>query len=97
MAGVIGLWALATPVFGSADEPAHATRAAAVARGELTGATPSPERRGFVSVRLPAAYGFATAQAVVFSTFVVWLLGPGWSTSGTRPPVLPPPRAARSA
>jgi len=31
--GLSGLWAVAAPLFANADEPAHATRAAAIARG----------------------------------------------------------------
>jgi hypothetical protein len=34
---VIGLWSLSTPLLGGADEPVHVIKAAAVARGQLTG------------------------------------------------------------
>jgi hypothetical protein len=66
VAAVVGLWAVATPVFASADENAHVTRAAAVARGELTGET-VPDREGFVSVSLPEAYAFGSMQAGCFA------------------------------
>lgn len=36
-AALSGLWAVATPLFGSPDEPAHAIRAAAAAEGKLKG------------------------------------------------------------
>jgi hypothetical protein len=57
VAAVTGLWSLATPLFASADEPAHVVRAAAIARGELTGTTPrSKLLKGYTYVRLPAIY-----------------------------------------
>jgi Predicted membrane protein (DUF2142) len=57
VAVVTGLWSLATPLFASADEPAHVVRAASVARGELLGRTPrSEELKGYTYVRLPRIY-----------------------------------------
>jgi hypothetical protein len=54
---VVGLWGLAAPLFANADEPAHAIRAASVARGELVGRTPSSkELNGYTIVRLPSIY-----------------------------------------
>jgi hypothetical protein len=54
---VTGLWSLATPLFASADEPAHVIRAASVARGELLGRTPrSDELKGYTYVKLPRIY-----------------------------------------
>jgi len=67
MAALSGSWALATPVAGSADEPAHVNHAAAIARGELTGATLRPPVQGVVSVELPASYGFAARRAHCFA------------------------------
>jgi Predicted membrane protein (DUF2142) len=57
IAAVTGLWSLATPLFASADEPAHVIRAAAVGRGELTGR--QDQRKNFESyvwVNLPEIY-----------------------------------------
>ena len=54
---VTGLWSLATPLFASADEPAHVIRAASVARGELLGRTPRSDKlKGYTYVRLPRIY-----------------------------------------
>jgi hypothetical protein len=54
---VVGLWGLAAPLFANADEPAHAIRAASVARGELVGREPrSKELNGYTVVRLPSIY-----------------------------------------
>lgn len=58
-----GLWALATPLFGSPDEPAHVIRAASVARGELIGRDPHDEKmEGARIVDVPLV--FATAHDV---------------------------------
>jgi hypothetical protein len=51
-AALSGLWAVATPPFASPDEPAHAIRAAAVARGELKGT----ETHGVPGVRDGAVF-----------------------------------------
>ena len=62
LAGLSGAWALATPLFASPDEPAHAIRAAAVARGELTGTEPAARsdiRPGSLLVDVPAVYARA--------------------------------------
>ena len=37
IAALMGLWAVATPIAAAPDEPAHLVKAAAVARGQLTG------------------------------------------------------------
>lgn len=42
LSALSAVWALATPIAASPDEPAHIVRAASVARGEIVG-TPSPE------------------------------------------------------
>jgi uncharacterized membrane protein len=60
VATLTGLWALATPLFANADEPAHVVRAASIARGELIGKTPrSKALKGYTFVRLPAIYNSA--------------------------------------
>ncbi len=71
MAGLTGLWAVAAPLFANADEPAHATHAAAVARGQLTGEEPdsaSRARKGFLFVDLPEAYRLSSVDAGCFAT-----------------------------
>ena len=60
VAAVVGLWSVATPLFGSADEQAHVVRAASVGRGELIGREPrSKLLEGYRFVRLPAIYDSA--------------------------------------
>lgn len=49
---LMSLWALATPLMAVPDEPAHATRAAAVARGQIT-APPSPTVPWQLEVQVP--------------------------------------------
>ncbi len=64
---VTGCWALATPIFGSPDEPAHAIRAVSVVRGQVLGDEPRHEPpnpfslvphglRGSLAVRIPAVW-----------------------------------------
>jgi len=53
-------WALATPLMASPDEPAHAIRAAAVARGDLAG-TPSVEKPGQLDALVPRWVSHANA------------------------------------
>src|SRR6266699_1989315 len=68
VATLAGLWSLATPLFGSADEPAHAVRAASVARGEITGRTPLPKVLvGQTYVTLPAIWASASWQLECFA------------------------------
>jgi hypothetical protein len=68
LAALIGLWSVATPLFGSADEPAHVVRAAAVGRGELTGRTPdADDLDGYVYVDLPAIYDSAGRHVGCFA------------------------------
>jgi hypothetical protein len=68
VAALTGLWSLATPLFGSADEPAHVVRAASVARGEITGRTPRPKVLvGQTFVRLPAIYASASSHLECFA------------------------------
>jgi hypothetical protein len=53
---LIEVWSLATPLMASPDEPAHAIKAAAVARGEFFGTPAHPTKRGLsseVTVRVP--------------------------------------------
>jgi hypothetical protein len=52
------LWALATPVMGVPDEPAHVRRAAALVRGQLIGETATtPEGDRLDTVRVPETLG----------------------------------------
>src|SRR5712691_4835000 len=68
VAALTGLWSLATPLFASADEPAHVVRAASVARGEITGRTPRPKVFvGQTFVRLPAIYASASPHLECFA------------------------------
>lgn len=53
------LWSLATPIFASPDESAHATKAVAQVRGQLIGDPPrDDEGSGFPTVALPDDYRF---------------------------------------
>jgi hypothetical protein len=68
IAGVTGLWSIGTPLFASADEPAHVVRAAAVGRGELTGR--QDQRKDFESyvyVKLPEIYESAGRNLMCFA------------------------------
>jgi Predicted membrane protein (DUF2142) len=68
VAALTGLWALGTPLFANADEPAHVVRAASVARGELVGKTPhSKLLKGYTLVKLPAIYDAAGAHLNCFA------------------------------
>jgi hypothetical protein len=49
-------WSLATPLFASPDEPAHVSRAASVARGQLLGRTPPHDPHGQLLVKVPAIF-----------------------------------------
>ena len=60
-----GLWGITNPPFAAPDEPAHVLRAYALAHGELTGKTPTPQdirrldlrdRKDYLLVRAPALY-----------------------------------------
>ena len=51
----MGLWSLAMPLYGSPDEPAHVTKAAAVARGQLLGRDVDTSRGVFTHVKVPRA------------------------------------------
>lgn len=62
------LWSLASPLFSVADEPAHAVRAAAVARGQLGGrdSTAFDDRQVRTEVRVPLVYATATTLPVCY-------------------------------
>ena len=49
--GLAASWSIATPMFGSVDEPAQMTRATAVAHGQIFGRKTSPAA---ISVKIPA-------------------------------------------
>ncbi|WP_255768403.1 DUF2142 domain-containing protein [Pseudarthrobacter sulfonivorans] len=55
--GLSGAWTFATPLMGAPDEPAHAIKAAAVVRGELTGRE-MPDGGAFQLVTVPAGIGY---------------------------------------
>lgn len=68
LATISSVWALATPLMSGPDESSQAVRAAAVARGELTG---SPDSGGlgrnvFTVVEVPEAYSGLESAAVCF-------------------------------
>lgn len=70
--GLGALWSLAVPLMASPDEPSHVVRAAAVARGQLSGtandAPQSTERPGVGTlVRLPSDFAAATALPNCFA------------------------------
>lgn len=68
IAAVTGLWSIATPLFASADEPAHVVRAAAVGRGELTGRQDQRKNfESFVYVKLPEIYESAGRNLMCFA------------------------------
>jgi len=58
-AALSSLWLLATPLFGAPDEPAHAIRAASVARLDIVG-DEVPEVEDRLVVEAPKAYGDAS-------------------------------------
>ena len=60
-------WALANPLTAAPDEPAHATKAAAVVRGELVGAVYNPEHPGWGHVTVPAVVAFTTQMPNCFA------------------------------
>ena len=86
------LWALASPLFGVADEPAHVVRAAAVARGQLGGhdRTDFADRQVRTEVRLPLVYATATTlpSCYIGRTGVPAGCAPGFSGSEEAGPVL---------
>lgn len=49
-------WALATPMAGSPDEPAHIIRAVSIVRGELVGAHVPGKSEAWTQVQVPATY-----------------------------------------
>ncbi|KUM38404.1 DUF2142 domain-containing protein [Arthrobacter sp. EPSL27] len=55
--GLSSAWAVATPLMGVPDEPAHVIKAAAVVRGELTGRE-MPDGGAFQLVTVPAGIGY---------------------------------------
>lgn len=57
-----GTWAVATPLFGAPDEPAHVIRAAAVARGQILGKSAPGRGRPDTAVRVPRAYDVMGAR-----------------------------------
>ncbi|HEY8215729.1 MAG TPA: DUF2142 domain-containing protein [Acidimicrobiia bacterium] len=59
-AALCSLWALATPLFGAPDEPAHAIRAASVARLQIVGEEVPSEIEDRLVVDAPKAYGDAS-------------------------------------
>jgi hypothetical protein len=65
LAGMIGMWLLATPLLASPDEPQHLVRAASVARGTLLGrSTGSPSTTRF---SLPAPFADVSAYPRCFA------------------------------
>ena len=58
----MGLWSLATPLFGGPDEPAHVIKAAAVVRGQLVGEVVGGAKSPFARVQVPEFY--ATTRAI---------------------------------
>jgi hypothetical protein len=59
-AALSSLWALATPLFGAPDEPAHAIRAASVVRFQIVGDEVPSEPEDRLVVDAPKAYGDAS-------------------------------------
>ncbi len=53
---VLAAWALANPLMAAPDEPAHATKASAVVRGQLLGEDLDPDVPGAESVRVPTLF-----------------------------------------
>lgn len=72
LTALVALWSLAVPLMASPDEPSHVVKAAAVARGQLSG-TPNPveqsvERPGVGTlVRLPSDFADALALPNCFA------------------------------
>ncbi|NTW42441.1 MAG: DUF2142 domain-containing protein [Cellulomonadaceae bacterium] len=64
---VFAAWALANPLTAAPDEPAHATKAAAVVRGELVGEVFDPAHPGWGLVDVPAIVAFTTKMPNCFA------------------------------
>lgn len=60
------LWSVANPPMAAPDEPAHVVRAAAVVRGEVTGAAQAGEP-GSAVVEVPALYAYAMSVPTCFA------------------------------
>ncbi len=63
---LFGLWALASPLTAAPDEPAHATKAAAVVRGQWVGDPVAGEPNGFGSVHVPKVIWESQAYPLCF-------------------------------
>jgi len=64
---VFAAWAVANPLTAAPDEPAHATKAGAVVRGELVGTVYDPEHPGWGHVSVPAIVAFTTQMPNCFA------------------------------
>lgn len=64
---VFAAWAVANPLTAAPDEPAHATKAAAVVRGELVGEVFDPAHPGWGNVDVPAIVAFTTKMPKCFA------------------------------
>jgi hypothetical protein len=64
---VFTAWALANPLTAAPDEPAHATKAAAVVHGQLVGEMYDPEHPGWGHVTIPAVVAFTTQMPNCFA------------------------------
>ncbi|WP_163275293.1 DUF2142 domain-containing protein [Cellulomonas iranensis] len=60
-------WAVANPMSAAPDEPAHATKAAAVVHGQLVGEVYDPEHPGWGHVDVPAVVAFSTSMPNCFA------------------------------
>lgn len=64
-ASLSSLWLLATPLFGAPDEPAHAVRAASVARLDVVG-DEEPQFKDRLVVEAPKSYGDAAKSIACY-------------------------------
>lgn len=65
--GLLAAWAIATPLFGAPDEPAHVIKAAAVAHGEFLGQVRGGDAAAKVTVTVPATIARAASTPVCFA------------------------------
>ena len=63
---LLALWAVANPLTAAPDEPSHATKAAAVVRGELVGEPVEGEPDGFGSVHVPNVIWMSQAYPICY-------------------------------
>ncbi len=59
-------WALATPIAGSPDEPAHIIRAASIVRGEFVGAHVPGKSEAWTQVQVPETYAQLSKQPLCY-------------------------------